>query len=107
MCEIEREGPEIVPLTECVRSISAPCSLGLKFVVYFEKERAQPLHSTATSFLVALAPSSFSKKISKYPLVRRVIVEKGVGRWNLRQSYSVLKEALLPSVLSITVLCVF
>jgi hypothetical protein len=60
--------------------------LGLKFVEYFEKERAHPLHSTAASLLVALAPSSSSKRISKYPLVRRVIVEKGVGRWSLRQS---------------------
>jgi hypothetical protein len=65
---------------ECVRSYSAPCSLGLKSVEYLENEKAQPLHSTTASFLAALAPSSSSKTTSKYPRVSKVIVEKGAGR---------------------------
>jgi hypothetical protein len=51
-----------------------------------------------------LAPSSFSKRISKYPLVRRVVVTKGAGRCNLRQSTRSLCEVLPPNVLPITVL---
>ncbi len=90
-----------------MRSVFAPCSLGLKFAKYFEKERAQPLHSTVASFLVALAPFSSSKRISKYPLVSKVIVEKGAGRWSLRQSCKALKEALPPSVFPITILRTF
>jgi hypothetical protein len=70
----------------CLRSFSAPCSLGLKSVKYLENERAQPLHSTTVSFLVALAPSSFSKRTSKYPYVSKVTIEKGVGKWSFRQS---------------------
>jgi hypothetical protein len=49
---------------ECVRSVSAPCSFGLKSAEYFENEKAQPLHSTVASFLAALAPSSSSKRTS-------------------------------------------
>jgi hypothetical protein len=71
---------------EWVRSFSAPDSLGLKSAEYLENDKAHPLHSTAASFLAALAPSSCSKSTSKYPLVRSVTVEKGVGRWSFRQS---------------------
>ncbi len=91
-------------LMECVRSFSAPCSLGLNSAKYLENEKAQPLHSTAPNFLVALAPSSSSKKTSKYPLVSKVIVKKGVGRCSFRQSCNSLNEALPTNVLPITVL---
>jgi len=47
---------------------SAPWELALKFGIYREKERHKPLQSTAVRRLVALAPSSSSDKISKYPL---------------------------------------
>jgi hypothetical protein len=65
---------------ECVRSVSASCSFGLKSAEYFENERAQPLHSITASFLAALAPSSSSKRTSKYPHVNSLIVKKGAGR---------------------------
>ncbi len=66
-----------------------------------------PLHSTAVTRLVALAPSSSSNKISKYPLVRRVIETSGIGRCSLKQSSKDLSVALPPRVLPITVLLVF
>ncbi len=86
---------------------SAPWELASKFGIYREKERHKPLQSTAVRHLVALAPSSSSNKISKYPLVRRAIKTRGPGRCNLRQSSSVLKVALPPRVLPITVLLAF
>ncbi|CAM6013461.1 unnamed protein product [Sphagnum balticum] len=49
----------------CSRSASAPYALASKLGVYLEKERLSPLHSTVVSFLVDMAPSSFSKKIRK------------------------------------------
>lgn len=49
----------------CVRSASAPCVLASKFGVYLEKERLSSLHSIVVSFLVDMAPSSFSKRIRK------------------------------------------
>jgi hypothetical protein len=49
----------------CVRSVSTPSVLPSKFDEYLEKERLNPLHSTVVSFLVDMAPSSFSKKIRK------------------------------------------
>jgi hypothetical protein len=39
--------------------------LASKFGVYLEKERLSPLYSTVVSFLVDMAPSSFSKRIRK------------------------------------------
>jgi hypothetical protein len=49
----------------CVRSAYAPCALASKFGVYLEKERLSLLHSTIISFLVDMAPFSFSKRIKK------------------------------------------
>jgi hypothetical protein len=57
-----------------------------KFGVYLEKERLSPLHSTAVSFLVAMAPSSFSKRILKYHRVNSVAEMKETGRWSFRHS---------------------
>jgi hypothetical protein len=44
---------------------SAPCTLESKFGTYLENERLRPLHSTAVIFLMALAPSSSTKRTSK------------------------------------------
>jgi hypothetical protein len=38
------------------------------------------------SFLVAIAPSSLLKRIKKYPLVKRVVEAKEVGKWSFRHS---------------------
>jgi hypothetical protein len=43
----------------------APYAFGLKLAEYLEKERVQPLQSTTAIFLVFLAHSSSSKRISK------------------------------------------
>jgi hypothetical protein len=49
----------------CVRNASAPCALESKSGENLEKERLSPLQSTVVNFLVAIAPSSFSKEIRK------------------------------------------
>ncbi|CAK9201322.1 unnamed protein product [Sphagnum troendelagicum] len=49
----------------CVKSASAPCAFAPKPGKNLEKERLSPLHSTVVSFLVEMAPSSFSKRIRK------------------------------------------
>ncbi len=49
----------------CVRSAFAPCALESKSRENLEKERLNPLQSTVVSFLVAMAPSSFSNAIKK------------------------------------------
>jgi hypothetical protein len=49
----------------CVKSASAPYALESKSGENLEKERLSPLKSTVVSFLVAMAPSSFSKRIRK------------------------------------------
>jgi hypothetical protein len=36
------------------------------------------------NFLVAIAPSSLSKRIRKYPLVKRVVEAKEVGKCSFR-----------------------
>jgi hypothetical protein len=59
--------------------------LALKFETYLEKERLRPLHLTTVNFLVALAPSSSSNKISKYPLVKSVAEMNKARKWSLRQ----------------------
>lgn len=64
----------------CVRSAFAPYALASKLGAYLEKDKLKPLHSTEVSFLVALAPSSFSKSMKKYPLVSNVVEVKEIGR---------------------------
>ncbi len=67
-------------LIVCVRSASAPWALASKSGENLEKERLSSLQSTVVSFLVAIAPSSLSKRIRKYPLVKSVVEAKEVGR---------------------------
>ncbi len=67
-------------LIVCVRSASAPWALASKSGENLEKERLSSLQSTVVSFLVAIAPSSLSKRIRKYPLVKSVVEVKEVGR---------------------------
>jgi hypothetical protein len=74
--------------------------------VYLEKERLSPLHSTVVSFLVEITPS-FSKRIRKYPLVKRVVEMNKAGRWSFKHSYRALKVILPPKVHPITVMQVF
>ncbi len=57
--------------------------------------------------MVAIAPSSLSKRIRKYPLVKIVVEAKEVGRWSFRHSGRALNEALPPNVRPITVLRAF
>ncbi|CAK9262372.1 unnamed protein product [Sphagnum jensenii] len=90
-------------LIVCVRSASAPYALASKPGVYLEKDKLRPLHSTEVSFLVAIAPSSFSKKIRKYPLVSKVPEMKDTERWSFRHSCRVLNVALPPNVRPTTV----
>jgi hypothetical protein len=63
-----------------MRSVSAPYALASKFGVYLEKDRLRPLHSTEVSFFVAITPSSFSKRMRKYPLVNNVAEMKDTRR---------------------------
>ncbi len=49
----------------CVKSASTPYAFASKSGENLEKERPSPLHSTVVSFLVEMAPSSFSKRIRK------------------------------------------
>jgi len=91
----------------CVRSVSAPCALESKFGLYLEKDRLNMFQSTEASFLVEVAPSSSSKRIRKYPLVRSVVETKVAGRWSFKLSYSALKDALPPNVHPIMVLRAF
>ncbi len=70
----------------CVRNASTPCTLASNPGAYLEKDRLRPLHSTEVSFLVALAPSSFSKSMRKYPLVSRVAEVKEIGRCSFKHS---------------------
>jgi hypothetical protein len=67
-------------LIVCIRSASAPWALASKSGENLEKERVSPLQSTMVSFLVAFAPSSQSKRIRNYLLVKRVVEAKEVGR---------------------------
>jgi hypothetical protein len=67
-------------LTECVRNDLDPWALALKSGENLEKERLSPLQSTVESFLMAIAPSSLSNRIRKYPLVRRVVETNEGGR---------------------------
>jgi len=94
-------------LIMCIRSASAPCALVSKSGENLEKERLSPLQSTVVSFLVAIAPSSLSKRIRKYPLVKIVVEAKEVGRWSFRHSWRALNEAFPPNVRPITVLRAF
>lgn len=71
-----------------------------------EKE-FNPLHFIVVSFLVALAPSSSSKRISKYPCVSRVVQMNEDGRWNLKQPWKTLIVVLPFNVLPIIVLRTF
>ncbi len=71
-------------LIMCVRSASAPWALASKSGENLEKERLSPLQSTMVNFLVAIAPSSLSKRIRKYPLVKRVVEAKEVGKCSFR-----------------------
>jgi len=48
-----------------MKSASAPCAFASKFGENLEKEKLSPLHFTVVSFLVQMAPSSFSKRIRK------------------------------------------
>jgi len=91
----------------CVRSASAPCALTSKPGVNLEKDKLSLLHSTEVSFLVALTPSSFSKRIRKYPLVSNVAEVKDTRRWSFRHSCKVLNVTFPPSVRPITVRCAF
>jgi hypothetical protein len=59
------------------------------------------------SFLVAIAPSSLSKRIKKYPLVRSVVETKEEGKWNFKHSWRALNEAFPPKVRPMTVLRAF
>jgi hypothetical protein len=90
-----------------VRSAFAPCALASKFGVYLEKERLSPFHSTEVNFLVEMAPSSFSKNIKKYPLVRSDTKMKVAWRWSFRLSCRALNVALPPIVHPMTVLRAF
>jgi hypothetical protein len=49
----------------CVKSASAPYTLASKSNENLEKGRLSPLQSIVVSFLVAMALSSFSKRIKK------------------------------------------
>ncbi len=91
----------------CVRSASAPCAFASKSGENRENERLSPLQSTVVSFLVAMAPSSFSKRIKKLALVKRVVEEKDMGRCNFRHSWRALNDALPPRVRPITILRAF
>jgi hypothetical protein len=44
-----------------------------------------------------MAPSSFSKRIKKKPLVRSVTETKVAGRWSFRHSWSALRSLFLPA----------
>jgi len=58
-------------------------------------------------FLAAIAPSSFLKRIKKYPLVRSVVETKEEGKWSFKHSWRALNEALPPKVCPMTVLRAF
>ncbi len=73
-------------LIVCIRSASAPYALALKSGENLEKERLSPLQSIVVSFLVAIAPSSLSKRIRKYTLVKSVVEAEEVGRWSFKHS---------------------
>ncbi len=94
-------------LMVCVRSASAPCALALKLDVNLEKDKLSPLHSTEVNFLVALAPSSFSNRIRKYPLVSNVAEVKDTRRWSFKHSCKVLNVVLPPNVRPIIVWRIF
>ncbi len=70
----------------CESKVSAPCTLALKFGMYWEKERFKPLQSTVVIFLASLAPSSSVKRTSKKPLVSKVVDVYEASRCSLRQS---------------------
>ncbi len=75
--------------------------------MYLENERLSLVHSTAVSFLVAMAMSSFLKRILKYPHVSSMAEMKEAGRWSFKHSWRALKVALPLRVLPITVLRTF
>ncbi len=56
---------------------------------------------------MAIAPSSLSKRIKKYPLVKSVVETKEEGKWSFKHSWRALNEALPPKVRPMTVLRAF
>ncbi len=60
--------------------VSAPCILVSKFIMYREKERFKPLHSTIVIFLADLTFFSFVKSTSKKALVSNVTDVYEAGR---------------------------
>jgi len=52
-------------------------------------------------------PSSLSKRIKKYPLVRSVVETKEEGKWSFKHSWRALNEALPPKVRPMTVMRTF